>query len=96
MSSKVDPKAEMTFGLAQVAAGHRNPMHVHPNCEEILYVLSGSCEHFLADQKVTLHEGDMIRIPRGVPHCAKVLGDVPMKSVIVYSSGDRQKVDVAE
>jgi len=96
MSSKIDPKAEMTFGLAQVAAGHRNPMHVHPNCEEILYVLSGSCEHFLGDQKVTLREGDMIRIPRGMPHCAKVLGEIPMKSVIVYSSADRQFVEVAQ
>jgi len=96
MNSKIDPGSEMTFGLAQVNPGHRNPMHIHPNCEEHLYMLSGSCEHVLGDQVCTLNAGDMIRIPRGVPHYAKTKGDEPMKAVIVYSSGDRQFVAVDE
>ncbi|HYW80525.1 MAG TPA: hypothetical protein VE890_13160, partial [Thermoguttaceae bacterium] len=54
MNSKLDPDSEMTFGLVQVNAGHRNPMHIHPNCEEQLYVLSGACEHVLGGQVCTL------------------------------------------
>ena len=33
MSSKHDPKAEMTFGIVRLNAGEMNPMHIHPNCE---------------------------------------------------------------
>jgi len=94
MNDKIDPKAEMTFGLVQIDAGGENPLHTHPNCEEILYMLSGSCDHIIGDQTVTLKAGQVIRIPRGVPHRAKTAGSEPMKAVIVYSSGDRQFVVV--
>ena len=90
MNSKLDPNAAMTFGLVKVNAGQRNPLHVHANCEEILYVLSGSCEHLLGKEKCVLKKGDAIRIPAGVPHCARTFDDEPLLSVIVYSSGDRQ------
>ena len=96
MNSKLDPKAEMTFGLVEINAGQRNPMHVHPNCEEQLYVLSGSCEHVLGKQTCVLKAGDVIRIPAGVPHYARTFDKEPMRAVIVYSSGDRQFVVVDE
>ncbi|HUT09863.1 MAG TPA: cupin domain-containing protein [Thermoguttaceae bacterium] len=96
MSSKLDPKAEMTFGLVEIKAGQRNPMHIHPNCEEILYVLSGSCEHWLDKEKCVLKAGDVIRIPTGVPHYARTFEKEGMKAVIVYSSGDRQFEEVEE
>jgi mannose-6-phosphate isomerase-like protein (cupin superfamily) len=90
MNSKLDPDAEMTFGIVQLNAEQANPPHVHANCEEHLYVLSGSCEHWLGEQKVVLKAGDVIRIPRGVSHKARTVGNQPMKAIIVYSSGDRQ------
>ncbi len=90
MNDKFDPKSEMTFGLVEINAGQRNPLHVHPNCEELLYVLSGSCEHVLGKQKWILKAGDVIRIPAGVPHFARTFDKEGMKAVIVYSSGDRQ------
>ncbi|UCD30766.1 MAG: cupin domain-containing protein [Planctomycetota bacterium] len=96
MNDKIDPKAEMTFGLVQINAGQENPLHTHPNCEEILYMLSGSCEHRIGDKTVMLEAGQMIRIPTGVPHRAKTAGSEPMRAVIVYSSGDRQFVMVEQ
>ncbi len=89
MSSKFDPKAEMTFGIVQLKAGQINPFHVHPNCEEQLYVLSGSCEHWIGKETIMLKKGDVIRIPAGVPHKARTFKE-PMEAIIVYSSGDRQ------
>ncbi|MHC4444654.1 MAG: cupin domain-containing protein [Planctomycetota bacterium] len=94
MNDKIDPQAAMTFGLVQINAGKENPMHIHPNCEEILYMVSGSCDHRIGDQTVKLQEGQIIRIPAGVPHRAKTSGAKPMKAVIVYSSGNRQFVVV--
>jgi len=96
MSSKLDPKAEMTFGLVEINPGQRNPTHIHPNCEEILYVLSGSCEHWLGKEKCVLKAGDVIRIPTGVPHCARTFEKEGMRAVIVYSSADRQVQEVEE
>ena len=90
-----DPNAKTTFGIVKIKAHQRNPFHTHPNCEEILYVLSGSCEHRLGDRIDVLKAGDLIRIPAGVPHCARAL-DEPMESVVVYSTGRRQFVVVEE
>jgi len=90
MNSKLDPNSKMTFGIVFVKPNQTNPMHVHPNCEEHLYVLSGSCEHSLGKEKVTLKKGDVIRIPAGVAHNARTFEKQPLKAVIVYSSGDRQ------
>jgi quercetin dioxygenase-like cupin family protein len=89
MSSKIDPKAEMTLGIVYVKANQKNPLHLHPNCSEYLHVLSGSCEHLIGDKWFTLKAGDTIRIPKGVPHVARTF-DQPMRAVIVYNSGDRQ------
>jgi len=93
MSSKIDPGAEMTFGIVHVKANQTNPIHVHPNCAEYLHVLSGSCEHLLGDKWLKLKQGDTLRIPAGVRHGARTL-DEPMRAVIVYSSGDRQFQEV--
>lgn len=93
MSSKIDPEAEMTFGIVYVKANQTNPIHVHPNCAEYLHMLSGSCEHLMGDKWLTLKKGDTLRIPAGVWHGARTL-DEPMRAVIVYSSGDRQFQEV--
>jgi quercetin dioxygenase-like cupin family protein len=90
MSGKIDSGSAQTFGIVEIKAGQKNALHSHPNCEEILYVLSGSCEHLIGDRKVTLRAGDLIRVPVGVKHQATALGKQPLRAVISYSSGDRQ------
>jgi quercetin dioxygenase-like cupin family protein len=83
---------EMTFGTCFIQAGKRNALHSHPNCEELLYVVSGSCEHRIDGETVLLNAGDAIRIPRNVRHWAKALNDQPLFALIVFSSGQRQAV----
>lgn len=96
MSAQHDPAAQLTLGVAEIKPGHKNPLHKHPNSEEVIYMLSGSCEHRVGDRKVILRPGDVLRIPANVPHDARVLGDEPMKSVVVYNTGERQFVLVEE
>jgi quercetin dioxygenase-like cupin family protein len=86
------PGAEMTFGTCLIQPGHRNQLHSHPTCEEILYVVSGSCEHKLGDALFRLDPGDAIRIPRNVRHWARCIGDEPLFALIVFSSGQRTAV----
>ena len=82
--------AEQTLGVVTIAAGQRNPLHIHPNCEELLYVLSGEADHKLGADVFHIKKGDVIRIPRGVPHWARATADQPLIAVISFSAADRQ------
>ena len=90
------PGAETTIGLATFSAGKSNVQHIHPNCEEVVYVLDGQVEHTLGPQSTVLEAGDLIVVPRGVPHrlLNRSLDDV--RAYIVFSSPDRQFVPVED
>lgn len=84
------PGAEQTLGVVTIAPGKRNPLHMHPNCEELLYVMEGEADHKLGDEMFHITAGDVIRIPRGVPHWAQATGDAPLVAVISFSAPDRR------
>lgn len=90
------PGAEQTFGVVTIAPGQRNPLHLHPNCEELLYVMSGACDHKLGDEMLHLTPGAVIRIPRGVPHWARCTSAEPLVAVISFSAPDRRTESLEE
>ena len=90
------PGAEQTFGVVTIKPGQRNPLHLHPNCEELLYVVSGECDHLLGDETFHLRPGSVIRIPRGVPHWAKCTTAEPLVAVIAFSAPDRRAESLEE
>ncbi len=94
-SSKINPKAESTFGVVRIKPGERNTAHIHSNCEELLYVLAGECEHGIGDKVYKLKKGMLIFIPQGIDHYAVNTGDEMFEAVISYSSPDRM-MNVAE
>jgi quercetin dioxygenase-like cupin family protein len=79
----------MTFGRATILAGRHNPRHRHPNCDEILHVISGQLEHTLGEERVVLNAGDTISIPKGIWHQAHAVGAEDAEVVICFSSADR-------
>lgn len=89
VSAEQMPGAEQTFGVVTIYPGQRNPLHAHPNCEELLYVVSGECDHKLGDEAFHLIPGSVIRIPRGVRHWARCTSDTPLVSVVSFSAPDR-------
>jgi len=82
--------AEMTVGICVIEPGGRNFEHLHPNCEEILFVLEGECDHTLGDEVVRLTPGMMIRCPADLPHYAVNTGDTPMRALVCFSAPDRR------
>ena len=44
------------------------PKHLHPNANEIQYVLEGTGTIWLGDKEVTVKPGDLVIIPHGTPH----------------------------
>jgi quercetin dioxygenase-like cupin family protein len=91
-NAEIDPEASQTFGLVHILPGKKNPLHYHPNCEELLFVLSGECHHSLDGEVHHLTAGSMIRIPADARHDARNNGAEPVRMVICYSSADRQTV----
>ncbi|GAC1356893.1 MAG: hypothetical protein NVS2B12_32950 [Ktedonobacteraceae bacterium] len=90
VSAQQMPEAEQTFGVVTIYPGWRNPLHAHPNCEEVLYVISGECDHKLADEVVHMTPGTVICIPRGTPHWAMCTSAEPLVAIISFSAPDRQ------
>jgi mannose-6-phosphate isomerase-like protein (cupin superfamily) len=44
------------------------PKHLHPNTNEIQYILEGTGTIWLGDKEVRVKPGDLIVIPQGTPH----------------------------
>ena len=49
--------AEITFGYVEINPGSKNPRHLHPNCDEVLYVLEGELVHSVGEEIVELGPG---------------------------------------
>ena len=91
-NGKLMPGSEQTVGLATLFPGKQNPIHFHPNCEEILYVISGQGIHSYDGRTVKLEAGMTILIPAGVKHNMVNTGTNDLKTLISFSSGDRKTV----
>jgi quercetin dioxygenase-like cupin family protein len=91
-NSRLAPGSLQTFGVSTIGPGQGNPLHYHPNCEEILYVVAGRCTHTYDGAAVDLATGDVIVIPAGVRHNLKNTGDTDVVCVISFSSADRETV----
>ncbi len=95
-NEKLMPGAEQTMGLATILPGKHNPVHYHPNCEEVLFVISGQGLHSYDGRTIPLKGGMTIRIPAKVKHNLVNTGTEPLRTLVAYSSGDRKTVFLEE
>jgi mannose-6-phosphate isomerase-like protein (cupin superfamily) len=95
-NEKLMPGAAQTVGLATILPGKHNPVHYHPNCEEVLYVISGEGLHSYDGRTVPLKAGMTIRIPAKVKHNLVNTGTETLRTLVSFSSGDRQTVFLEE
>src|SRR5262245_13554048 len=84
VSGKLSPGAAQMLGICHILPGQANPLHYHPNCEELLYVLSGTCRHSYDGQWVALGPGMTIRIPAGVRHNLHNDGGETLTCIIAF------------
>ena len=95
-NEKLMPGAAQTVGLATILPGKRNPVHYHPNCEEVLYVISGQGVQSYDGRTILLKPGMTIRIPAKIKHNMVNTGAETLRTLISFSSGDRQTVFLGE
>lgn len=80
----------LTFGRVTFYSDGTNAEHRHPNCEEVLYLLSGRLAHTIGEDRTTLEPGDALHIPRNEPHQATNLADDDAVAIIAYDTADRR------
>jgi mannose-6-phosphate isomerase-like protein (cupin superfamily) len=62
-------KTFVTADGATIAIQDGNvPRHMHPNTNEIQYILEGTGTIWLGDKEVKVGPGDLVIIPKGTPH----------------------------
>ncbi len=91
-NEKLMPGSAQTMGLATILPGKHNPVHYHPNCEEVLYVISGQGLQSYDGRTVLLRAGMTIRIPANVKHNMVNTGTEALRTLVSFSSGDRKTV----
>lgn len=91
-NEKLMPGSAQTVGLATIFPGKRNFVHFHPNCEEVLYVISGQGLQSYDGKTILLKPGMTILIPAGVKHNMVNTGTETLRTLISFSSGDRKTV----
>ena len=89
-SGPLGNSAAQTIGRCLLKPGHGNPRHHHPNCEEILVVMSGRIRHPTADAEAEFGPGDTVTIPAGIPHQAFNIGTDDATLMICFSSAERR------
>lgn len=83
----------LTFGEMTINPGWQNRQHYHPNCEEVLYVISGELEHWFEESKpVRLKAGKSLLMPPGMKHHSRCIGKEPVRTLVAYSSANHQTV----
>ena len=95
-NEKLMPGSEQTVGLATILPGKQNPLHYHPNCEEVLYVISGQGLSSYDGRTISLKAGMTIRIPAKVKHNMVNTGTETLRTLVSFSSGDRKTVFLGE
>ena len=56
------------FEQTSITPGKGTPLHVHPNQDEVFYIMAGEYYFKVGDDTFTLTAGDSIFLPRGIPH----------------------------
>jgi quercetin dioxygenase-like cupin family protein len=82
----------LTVGKCFIQPGQQNPVHHHPNCDEVLSVISGRIRHRVGDEYVEMTAGDTISIPKGSIHNATNIGDEQCELLICFDTAKREVV----
>ena len=70
---------------SELPPGKVHLLHRHPNAEQIMYVLEGSCLALSEGEPVRLKEGDAVFIAQGEWHGVRNDTDQPAVTLVIYS-----------
>jgi quercetin dioxygenase-like cupin family protein len=75
------------FEQTSLSPGKGTPLHVHPNQDEVFYVLEGKYVFLVGEEKYELSVGESIFLPRKVPHAWTQVAQKGKMLVILQPAG---------
>ncbi|WP_135821582.1 cupin domain-containing protein [Halostella litorea] len=72
-------------GVVRLEPGKGHERHTHPDSDEILYVISGTGEQELGDERREITAGELVFVPEGVEHGTENTGWEPLVLLAVYA-----------
>ena len=92
----IDPANSGPTGLCALSQtldpGSVVPVHHHEKAEQVLFIVSGSGEVSIADQKVEASSGVTVHIPMGVAHGIVNTGNRPLSILEITSPAGFQEI----
>ena len=82
---RVTNAEKFSAGVVILKPGAGHTSHRHPECEEILYVVSGIGEQMVAQERRAIAAGDLIHIPSDVEHETINTGWENLKLLAIYA-----------
>ncbi len=76
--------AELALTVLYLKPGASVPPHRHPKSAEAIYIQSGRVQMVIEGRRLTAEAGDVVYIPAGEQHSAKVLPGQALKAIQVY------------
>jgi quercetin dioxygenase-like cupin family protein len=67
------------------------PPHIHPTQDEFIYMLEGTFDLQLGDARTQARTGDLVRMPRGVPHAYYNNQAVPARALFWVTPARRMR-----
>ena len=90
-----DTGGTMSVTLSVVPTGSGIPYHVHQKEDETFEIIEGELEVNLNGEVHTIQKGDMVFMPRNIPHSFKALKDTTMWVSLVPGGGEQMFVELA-
>ena len=67
------------------------PAHVHPDQDELIYVIEGDVEFELEGRRHRAGAGDIARLPRGIPHGYFNVGETASRMIFAVTPAGKLK-----
>ena len=85
---------QVLIKITEYLPSHTHSMHVHPEQDEIIFVLSGNGQTETASGMQELHPGYISFIPAGVPHATyNPYDNETMRAVIIKTPPDKEPLN---
>lgn len=80
------PTRDLILVRATLNPGTGHDFHLHENREEFLYILSGTIEQWLEEEKKVYTAGDVIYVPPGTPHASFNIGKETAQLLAIFNN----------
>lgn len=93
------PTDDLYFVKVVIPPGKGHPFHIHPNKEEVLYILSGRAEQWLGEKMEIMEAGDSLYVPKSAPHATYNAGEVDLVFLAAITPGSAEgevTIDVSQ